>query len=162
MDVEPGAKCELWDMLSKPAAAQHPSVKFLVISRRRRAAIRVRASDPRQIPRSKICALEAIDMRVPPPQPFAHRRVVALTPAASRRPDPKPVFLDLVGVHAKLQVGAVGGLAGNLEARQREHADFLGDNLLAGPQRQLLPRHLAFLVFVGSRTRHSRGSSYRS
>ena len=51
-----------------------------------------------------------------------------------------------VALHAELQVGAIGGLAGDLESRQGEDADLLRDDLLARPQRQLLPRHLAFLV----------------
>ena len=51
-----------------------------------------------------------------------------------------------VALHAELQIAAVGGLAGNVEARQGEDANVLVDNLLARPDWKLLPRLLAFLV----------------
>ena len=54
---------------------------------------------------------------------------------------------ERVALHAQLQVGAVGGFPRNLEPGQHEHADLLLDDLLAGPQRQPLPRLLA--LFLG-------------
>ena len=45
-----------------------------------------------------------------------------------------------------MQVGAVGGLAGDFKAGQREDANVLVDDLLARPERQVLPRALAFSV----------------
>src|SRR3974377_1381266 len=51
-----------------------------------------------------------------------------------------------VALHAKLQIGAVGGLAGDLKAGQREHADFFVDDLLARPDGKLLPGYFAFLL----------------
>ena len=51
-----------------------------------------------------------------------------------------------VALHAELQVGAVGGLAGDFEAGQREDANVLLDDLLARPEGQVLPRALAFRV----------------
>ena len=49
-----------------------------------------------------------------------------------------------VALHAELQVAAVGGLAGDFEAGQREDANLLVDDLLARPEGQVLPRALAF------------------
>ena len=51
-----------------------------------------------------------------------------------------------VALHAKLQIGAVGGLASDLETGQREHANFLVDDLLARPDGKLLPGYFAFLL----------------
>ncbi len=51
-----------------------------------------------------------------------------------------------VALHAQLQIGAVGGLARDVEAGQREHANLFLDDLLARPKRQILPRALAFAV----------------
>ena len=51
-----------------------------------------------------------------------------------------------VALHAELEVGAVGGLARDLEAGQREDANVLVDDLLAGPDGQVLPGALAFRV----------------
>jgi hypothetical protein len=51
-----------------------------------------------------------------------------------------------IGDTEKLQVAAVGRLARDLEARQREDADVLVDDQPPRPQRQPLPRGLAFLV----------------
>ena len=51
-----------------------------------------------------------------------------------------------IALHAQLQVGAVRRLARNVKAGQREHANILVDNLLARPQRQVLPRALAVRV----------------
>ena len=51
-----------------------------------------------------------------------------------------------VALHAQLQVGAVGGLAGDFEAGQREDANLFLDDLLARPQGQVLPRALALRV----------------
>ena len=53
---------------------------------------------------------------------------------------------ERVALHAQLQVGAIGRLARDLEAGQREDADLLLDDLLARPQRQPLPRLLAFFL----------------
>ncbi|MCG3162481.1 MAG: hypothetical protein JMDDDDMK_03736 [Acidobacteria bacterium] len=52
---------------------------------------------------------------------------------------------ESVALHAQLQIGAVGRFARNLEAGQREDADFMLDDLLARPQRQPLPRPFALL-----------------
>ncbi len=51
-----------------------------------------------------------------------------------------------IALHAQLQIGAVGGLARDFKAGQREDANVLVDDLLARPQRQVLPRALAFGV----------------
>ena len=51
-----------------------------------------------------------------------------------------------VALHSQLQVGAIGGVARDLETRQRVNANILVDDLLARPQRQPLPGLLAFLV----------------
>ena len=51
-----------------------------------------------------------------------------------------------VALHAQLQVGAVGGFFGDGEAGQREDANLLVDDLLARPERQLLPGVRAFLI----------------
>ena len=51
-----------------------------------------------------------------------------------------------VALHAELEVGAVGGLAGDFEAGQREDANVLLDDLLAGPEGKVLPGALAFGV----------------
>ena len=59
---------------------------------------------------------------------------------------------ERVALHAQLQVAAIGGLPGNLEPRQREDADLLLDDLLAGPQREPLPRLLAFLLGLPDET----------
>ena len=45
-----------------------------------------------------------------------------------------------VALHAELQVAAVGGLFGDVEAGQREDADVLVDDLLARPEGQAAPR----------------------
>ncbi len=51
-----------------------------------------------------------------------------------------------VALHAELKVGAVGRLAGDFKARQREDANVLLDDLLARPEGQVFPRALAFSV----------------
>ena len=51
-----------------------------------------------------------------------------------------------VALHAELKVGAVGRLAGNFETGQREDANVFLDDLLAGPEGQVLPRALAFRI----------------
>ena len=51
-----------------------------------------------------------------------------------------------VALHAELEVAAVGGLFGDGEAGQREDANVFIDDLLAGPEGQLLPGLLAFLI----------------
>ena len=53
---------------------------------------------------------------------------------------------ERVALHAQLQVGAVGRVAGDLEAGQRVHANLLVDDLLARPHGQPLPRLLALLL----------------
>src|SRR5262245_26028716 len=42
---------------------------------------------------------------------------------------------ERVALHAELEVTAFGGLARDLEARQREHTDVLVENLLSRPER---------------------------
>ena len=51
-----------------------------------------------------------------------------------------------VALHAQLQIAAVGGFAGDVEAGQREDANLFLDDLLARPQRQVLPGALAVLI----------------
>ena len=53
---------------------------------------------------------------------------------------------ECVALHAQLKVGAVGGLAGNVKAGQRVHANVVVDDLLARPLGQVLPGALAFGV----------------
>ena len=53
---------------------------------------------------------------------------------------------ESVALHAQLQVGAVGGLAGDFETGQRVDANVLLDDLLARPEGQVLPCALAFGV----------------
>ena len=59
---------------------------------------------------------------------------------------------ERVALHAQLKVGAIGGISGNLEPGQREDANLLLDDLLAGPQGQPLPRLLALLVGLPDET----------
>ena len=57
-----------------------------------------------------------------------------------------------VALHAELKVGAVSCLAGDFKARQREDANVLLDDLLARPERQVLPRVFAFFVRLPDET----------
>ncbi len=51
-----------------------------------------------------------------------------------------------VALHAQLQIAAVSGLFGDFKTGQSEDADVLLDNLLARPERQLLPGVFALLI----------------
>ena len=51
-----------------------------------------------------------------------------------------------VALHAELEIAAVGGFLGDGEAGQREDANVLVDDLLAGPMGQTLPGLLAFFI----------------
>ena len=51
-----------------------------------------------------------------------------------------------VALHAELEVGAIGGLAGDVKAGERVDADVFFDDLLARPDGEILPGALAFLV----------------
>ena len=51
-----------------------------------------------------------------------------------------------VALHAELEIGAVGGLAGDVKAGQGEDANLVVDDLLARPDGQVLPGALALGV----------------
>ena len=96
-----------------------------------------------------------VDHRLPQPAelllvlPVDDLAVVLLVDAelGEHRRDREEGAQEGVALHAQLEVGAVGGLAGDPEAAQGEDADLLVEDLLAGPGGQPLPGLVA--LFLG-------------
>jgi len=63
-----------------------------------------------------------------------------------QRADGKECAQKSVALHAQLQVSAVGGFFCDFKTGKREDANFLVDDLLARPERQLPPGLLALLI----------------